>query len=196
MSTVSVDRTQARQYAHAGARYFSVSQVLQLLTGGGYLYGSQEAMQRGTDLHAWFAWAVDTYAGNERAQPDLNPDYLPYTTAIYAWLDHAKPLPLMIEEPEICATGLPFAGTPDLLASVNIGGVRKIALIDLKTGAPSSAHKVQVQAYAKLAGYTGAEVLQVLYIDSATFKIVTVQKSPRDWAAFQSALSVLTWRES
>lgn len=195
MSTANVDRSKPRQYGAGATRYFSVSQVLQLLTGDSYIYGSPEAMQRGTDLHAWFAWAMNMYAGNDGEEPALHPDYIPYTSAIFAWMNHAKPLPMMIESPAIGVCGMPFAGTPDLLASVQVGGVQKVALIDLKTGQPSRSHKIQVQAYAKLEGYTGAEVLQVLYIDSSTFKIVTVKKSPRDWAAFQSALNLLIWRE-
>ena len=197
MSTVSVDRTQPRQYASEEARYYSVSQVLQVLTGETYAYGSAEAMQRGTDIHAWFAWAVNAYAGNEAEQPDLSADHAPYMQGIYDWLSAAKPLPMMIEEPSVCKVyGLEFAGTHDLLASVLHGGKRKIALIDLKTGQPNDAHRVQVQSYSRLAGYTAAEVLIVLYVSKDGFKAVTVKKSPRDWAAFQSALSVLAWRES
>jgi hypothetical protein len=155
-------------------------------------------MQRGTDLHAWFAWAVLAYGGNEDVTlPDLPAEHEPYTQVIYGWIGQAKPLPMMVEESSICKmAGLPFAGTPDLLASVQIGGKRKVALIDLKTGQPNDAHRIQVQAYANLAGYTGAEVLQVLYISPDGYKVVPVKKSQRDWAAFQAALSVLTWRES
>lgn len=197
MSTVSVDRTQPRQYAVNETRYYSVSQVLQVLTGETYAYGSTEAMQRGTDIHAWFAWAVNAYAGNDAEQPDLSADHAPYMQGIYDWLSVAKPLPMMIEEPSVCKVyGLEFAGTPDLLASVLHGGKRKMALIDLKTGQPNDAHRIQVQSYSRLAGYTGAEVLLVLYVSKDGFKTVTVKKSPRDWAAFQSALSVLAWRET
>ena len=198
MSTVSVDRSQSRQYEADARRYFSVSQVCQVLTGDPYAYGSVDAMQRGTALHAWFAWAVLAYGGTEEVTvPDLPAEHAPYTQAIYDWIGHAKPVPLRVEESSICTVvGLPFAGTPDVLASVQLGGKRTVALIDLKTGHPNDAHRIQVQAYAHLAGYTGAEVLQVLYISPDGFKIVPVKKSPRDWAAFQAALSVLTWRES
>lgn len=196
MSTVSVDRTQPRHYAHNGTRYYSVSQVVQVLTGETYAYGSVEAMQRGTDIHAWFAWAGNAYAGGEAEQPDLSIDHTPYLRGIYDWMAMAKPLPMMIEESAVAANGLPFAGTPDLLASIMHGGERKVALIDLKTGQPNDAHKVQVQAYHRLIGYIGAEILLLLYVSKDGFKTVTVKKSPRDWAAFQAALSVLTWRES
>lgn len=197
MSTVSVDRAQARQYESNGTRYHSVSQVLQVLTGETYAYGSVEAMQRGTDIHAWFAWAVQAYGGSDAEQPDLSADHQPYMQGIYDWIATAKPLPMMVEESSICKVyGLEFAGTPDLLASVLHGGKRKVALIDLKTGQPNDAHRVQVQAYSRLAGYTGAEVLVLLYVGKEGFKTVTVKKSPRDWAAFQSALAVLNWRAS
>lgn len=197
MSTLSVDRAQTRQYGQDGSRYYSVSQVCQVLTGDTYLYGSDAARQRGTDLHAWFAWAVQAYAGHEMEPPDLLAAYEPYTDSILAWIREVKPLLMMVEEPAICEiAGLPFAGTPDLLASITIGGKQKVALIDLKTGQPCDAHRIQVQAYAHLAEYTGAEILLLLYVSESGFKSVTVKKSQRDWAAFQAALSVLLWRES
>lgn len=197
MSTVSVDRTKSRNYAaNNGMRYYSVSQVLQVLTGETYAYGSVEAMQRGTDIHAWFAWAVNAYAGHEAEQPDLSADHAPYMQGIYDWLSVAKPLPMMIEESSVATGGLMFAGTPDLLASILHGAKRKVALIDLKTGQSNDVHRIQVQAYSRLVGYTGAEVLVLLYVGKDGFKTVTVKKSPRDWAAFQAALSVLAWRES
>ena len=195
--SLTCDRTKPRHYGDGLSRYYSVSQVLHVLTGETYAYGSAEAMQRGTDIHAWFAWAVNAYAGNDAEQPDLSADHAPYMQGIYDWLSVAKPLPMMIEEPSVCKVyGLEFAGTPDLLASVLHGGKRKMALIDLKTGQPNDAHRIQVQSYSRLAGYTGAEVLLVLYVSKDGFKTVTVKKSPRDWAAFQSALSVLAWRET
>ena len=194
--SVSVDRTQPRQYAANATRYYSVSQVVQALTGDTYAYGSVEAMQRGTDIHAWFAWAVNAYAGSEDEQPDLSAEHQPYMQGIYDWIAAAQPLPMMTEESAVATGGLPFAGTPDLLASIMHGGKRKVALIDLKTGQPNDGHRIQVQAYSRLDGYTGAEVLMLLYVSKDGFKTVTVKKSPRDWAAFQSALSVLAWRES
>jgi len=197
MSTVSVDRTQPRHYANNGTRYYSVSQAVQVLTGEIYAYGSVEAMQRGTDIHAWFAWAVNTYAGNEGEQPDLSADHQPYMQGVYDWIASAQPLPMMIEERAVSTVaGVPFAGTPDLLASIMHGGKRKVALIDLKTGQPNDAHRIQVQAYHRLDGYDVAEVLVLLYVGKDGFKTITVKKSPRDWAAFQAALSVLAWRES
>lgn len=197
MSTVSVDRTQLKQYEANGTRYYSVSQVVQILTGETYAYGNAEAMQRGTDIHAWFAWAVNAYAGNDAEQPDLSADHQPYMQGIYDWIAVAKPLPMMTEERAVSTVpGFPFAGTPDLLSSINHGGKRKVALIDLKTGQPNDGHRIQVQAYSRLVGYTGAEVLVLLYVNKDGFNTVTVKKSPRDWAAFQSALSVLMWRES
>lgn len=194
--SVSVDRTQPRQYAANATRYYSVSQVVQALTGDTYAYGSVEAMQRGTDIHAWFAWAVNAYAGSEDEQPDLSAEHQPYMQGIYDWIAAAQPLPMMTEESAVATGGLPFAGTPDLLASIMHGGKRKVSLIDLKTGQPNDGHRIQVQAYSRLDGYTGAEVLMLLYVSKDGFKTVTVKKSPRDWAAFQSALSVLAWRES
>ena len=72
MSTVSVDRTKPRQYEHATHRYFSVSQVCDVVTGGQH-WGSQEAMDRGTAVHRHFALTVAAYEGL-CAPPTIKPE--------------------------------------------------------------------------------------------------------------------------
>lgn len=194
MSTVSVDRTQPRQYGDGTLRSFSVSQVLRVMTGES-AYGSEMDMQRGTDLHTIFALAVASYAG--RCAPPVVPmEYQGYYQSMQHWIEHYKPEPIFIERPSTCILpGLPFAGTPDLLA--HAGACRSV-LIDLKTGQKAPWHRVQVQAYAKLALYRQATALRLLYIfpDGSLPVYETVKSHPRDFAAFQSALNLLVYRES
>ena len=93
---------------------------------------------------------------------------------------------------------MPFAGTPDLLAWTNGNGKRLLSLPDLKTGVKARWHRVQVQAYHRLDGYQEATALRLLYIhaDGSEPDYLTVKRDPRDFAAFQSALNLLLWRES
>lgn len=197
MSTVSVDRTKPRQYEQARQRYFSVSQVLRVMTGE-ESYGSEADMQRGTDLHTIFALEVASYAG--RCAPPMVPtEYRGYHQSMRWWIDRWKPEPVLIERPAVSAyTGLNFAGTPDLLAWTTGNGKRLLSLVDLKSGAKAAWHRVQVQAYYRLMGYTDATAMRLLYIhaDGSEPDYLPVKGNPRDFAAFQSALNLLIYRES
>lgn len=191
---VSVDRTQPRQYGDGVRRYFSVSQVLKSMTGEDS-YGSEADMQRGTDLHTIFALSVASYAG--RCAPPIVPDeYRGYYQSMQYWIEAFKPEPIFIERPSVSVIpGFPIAGTPDLLAHV---GTCRSVLLDLKTGHKASWHRVQVQAYAKLALYRQATALRLLYIypDGSLPIYESVKQNPRDFAAFQSALNLLIYRET
>jgi hypothetical protein len=197
MSTVSVDREQSRQYAADGQRYFSVSQVLRVMTGEDS-YGSEADMQRGTDLHTIFALAVASYAG--RCAPPVVPvEYQGYYQSMHWWIDRWKPEPVAIERPSISGVkGLPFAGTPDLLAWTSGNDQRRLSLLDLKSGTKANWHYVQVQAYQRLVGYQDATALRLLYVhaDGSDPDYVSVKRNPRDFAAFHSALNLLIYRET
>ena len=191
---ITCDRTQVRHYEHEGARYYSVSQVLDVLHGQPH-WGSQEAMDRGTYLHRLFALSVGAFAG--LCEPPAIPtEYMGYAESWTHWLTIAKPEPLAIEQRLVSTMkGLPFAGTPDLLCWMLDKNKRVRVLVDLKSGAKEKWHRVQVQAYGKLC--THADRLALLYIDKdgglPTWQIV--KPDPRDWAGFQHALALLQYRE-
>lgn len=199
MSSITIDRNQPRQYACDGRRYYSVTQICQAMTGEAF-YGSEADMQRGTDLHIIFALAVASYAG--RCAPPWVPPgdhgYHGYYQSMQAWISAFKPEPVYLETPSVSAVkGMPFAGTPDLLAWIHYRGRRQLALIDLKSGQPATWHAAQVMAYSKLALYRAAETVGLLYIqaDGSPSVYKSVTRNQRDWAAFQAALSLLIWRE-
>lgn len=192
---LSVDRTAKRHYGDEAGRYFSVSQVLDVVHGKEH-WGSQQAMDRGTDLHRIFALAVAAHAGLCE-EPFVPAEYEGYRKSMGLWITTANPDPIQIEQMGVSTIkGLPFAGTWDLLAWVRDKGKRYRFLIDLKSGQPEPWHKIQVQAYGKLC--QEAERLAVLYINKdgsmPTWKIV--KPDARDWAAFQAAVSLLQYRET
>ena len=197
MSTVSVDRSQPRNYGDKSKRYFSVSTICAAMHGE-QSYGSEADMQRGTDLHTIFALAVASHAG--RCAPPVVPqDYHGYYQSMQWWIERWKPEPVYIEHPSVSSfSHMPFAGTPDLLAWTSGNGKRLLSLVDLKSGAKAPWHRVQVQAYHRLEGYQNANALRLLYIhaDGSEPDYLTVKRDPRDFAAFQSALNLLLWRES
>lgn len=197
MSTVNVDRSQPRNYEADGVRYYGVTTICHEMNGVDP-YGDRVAMDRGSDLHTIFALEVASYAG--LCRPPVVPTiYGGYYQSMQHGIDWLKPVPVYIEKPSISSIkGLPFAGTPDLLAWVSYNGKRTLALIDLKTGQKERWHAAQVLAYSKLKLYVEAEILGLLYLNAEGElpKFDLVKPNPRTWAAFQSALNVLIWREA
>ena len=192
---VNVDRTKPRQYAANGLRYFGVTSICHVMDGAP-AYGSEQDLQRGTYLHTIFALAVASFAGR-CAPPSVPSEYAGYYASMWQWIERHKPEPILQESPAVCLLKhVPIGGTPDLLAWIQPN--RRRALIDLKSGQPARWHKAQVMAYAKLEGYTKADVLGLLYIDKDGRPpiFLAVKSVARDWAAFQSALNLLIWRES
>lgn len=201
---ISVDRTAARHYLDTatGLRYFSVSQICAALRPAERYISTatseamQQAMQRGADLHKIFALLL---LGLPHSVPD---DYAGYYKSMRGWTDKHSPKPLLVEAPGVADFhGQAWGGTPDCL--VEIGALEY--LVELKTGPPQPWHRVQVQAYGRLSGYTGAgeprrlaPALRLLYVqaDGSPAKYVRVIPSPRDMAAFCSALNILIWRDS
>lgn len=195
MATVSVDRTVKRHYGDEHGRYYSVSTVLDVVHGKPH-FGSDEAMQRGTDLHRIFTLLVAAHAGLCTV-PEYPTEHEGYVASMRQWITIANPEPIDIEQPRVSTLkGLPFAGTPDIIAWIHDKGKRYRTLVDLKSGQPESWHKIQVQAYGKLC--PGVERHAILYIHEdgsmPTWKIV--KPDARDWAAFQAAVSLLQFRET
>lgn len=156
------------------------------------------ALQRGTDVHVIFALLIGASAG-WCAAPAIPAAYAGYAASIRAWMDQAKPQPVLIEAPSISSRKeYPYAGTPDLLARLWWRGRNTLALVEAKTGGHAPWHRVQVQAQADLIGYQEASALLLLYLDhdGGLPTVTPVRRNAADRAAFHSALNVLRWRET
>lgn len=188
---LSVDRMQTRHYGDGEKRYYSVTQVCRVLAPE-QITNSEEAMQRGTDVHMLFSLLVGAWAG-WCSPPNVPQPYEGYCHAIRAFIEATNLTPVLVESASICTErGFPFAGTPDCLAE--LAGIPTV--IELKTGVPAPWHRLQVQAYKRLKGYRTAKKLLLLYLASdGTYVAKPVLPASRDKAAFNAALSVLVWRE-
>jgi hypothetical protein len=186
---LSVDRTKSRHYGDEQGRYWSVSQVCQVVTGKDGSQYAAGAADRGTDLHLIFALALGHYAGY-CDPPDVDEAYIGYHMAMLDWMDWAKPTPMKIEDAYRHKT-LPYAGTPDCVGMIG----EAFGVLDLKTGQPERWHAMQVRAYKEMVEQ--AAKMWVLYVkNDGTFQFKDVKSSARDWAAFQSGLNLLQWREA
>lgn len=182
-----VDRSQPRQYGDEQGRYWSVSQAIGVVTGEKG-YGSEQAMQRGTDVHEIFALAVGHHAGL-CDPPDVPEEYAGYYRGILAWIEKMNPRPSGLER-TMRHKVYPYAGTADFIGMID----EEFGVLDLKTGAPEKWHRLQLHAYQKM--LDKAAKMWVLYVaDDGVFKQVPIKPSARDWAAFQNGLSILQWRE-
>jgi hypothetical protein len=186
---LAVDRSKPRHYSdESGTRLWSVSQVISVMMGDrGFM--DPTALQRGTDIHQIFALRLGALMGWCEV-PDIPSEYAGYNAAITSWIEQAQPMPIMLERMLRHKT-LPYAGTLDYVGTV--GGF--YGVLDLKTGQPQRWHSVQLHAYQNMLDRPAR--MWCLYVDGdGTFKQVAVKPNARDWAAFQNAISIVTWRES
>ncbi|MDH4186847.1 MAG: hypothetical protein OEV08_07610 [Nitrospira sp.] len=184
---LTCDRSAKRHYGDDQGRYWSVSQVCEVVAGK-YDFYAAGAAERGTDVHQIFALAVGALMGWCEA-PDVPTEYAGYHAGILRWIEQAKPQPMMLEKTLRHKT-LPYAGTLDYVGMLG----EEFGVLDLKTGQPSRRDVLQVQAYQKLVDK--AARAWVLYVRAnGTFTQVPVKSSAREWAAFRNGLSILQWRE-
>ena len=187
MSTLSVDRDRPRHYSDEHGRYWSVSQVCEVVAGKQDFYAPGSA-ERGTDVHLIFALAVGQYAGLCDG-PDVPTEYEGYYKAILKWIAWANPKPDGIERMRKHPI-LPYAGQMDFVGSIH----GDVGVLDIKSGQPMPWHRLQIEAYARMMQFLHCK-RWILYIDNeGEFKQVPVKPSPRDWCAFQNGLSILQWR--
>lgn len=187
MSTLSVDRAALRHYGDTAGRYWSVSQVIEVVLGP-HRYADDNAIQRGTDIHEIFSLTIGHRMG-WCEEPEVMDEYAGYRAAILSWVEQANPQPMMLERMLRHKT-LPYAGTVDYVGMLG----EAYGVLDLKTGQPDKSHILQVHAYKQL--IDKGSKMWVLYIKAdGSFKQTEVKNSPREWAAFQNGLSILQYRE-
>lgn len=185
---LTCDRTQPKHYGDEHGRYWSVSQVCEVVAGKQDFY-APGAAERGTDLHDIFALLVGHSQG-WCEQPDIPECYARQADGIRRWIDAAKPQPMALERSFKHKT-LRYAGRMDYIGMLG----QDFGVLDLKTGQPAKWHAMQVRAYKELVHE--AKKMWILYLgDDGTYKQVPAKPQARDWAAFQNGLSILTWRET
>lgn len=184
---LTVDRQQPRHYGDRDGRYWSVSQVVEVVVGPRtYPDGAAE---RGTDIHDIFALLLYHRAG-QADYPVVPESYAGYIRSIEQWLDQHAPAPEAIERP--CRhPQYPYAGTPDLVAKFR----GRTMVIDLKTGRRDPAHLLQIEAYMRMLDLPYGGLLYASRYGTPA-KLDIIKRSSRTWAAFICGLSILQWREA
>lgn len=184
---LTCDREKPRHYGDEKGRYWSVSQVVEAVTGDRG-YKDPVAMQRGTDVHQIFALQLGAAMG-WCEMPDVPDEYRGYSDGITRWIDQANPQPMMLERTLRHKT-YPYAGTMDFVGMVK----DEYGVLDLKTGEPARWHSLQLHGYQKM--LDKAAKMWILYVGAdGQFQFKAVKPSARDWAAFTCGISILRWRD-
>lgn len=177
-----------------GETYYSVSQVVAALLGVPREPGPPTpAMQRGTQLHRWWALALGAAVGVGPTPPPL-PDAAPACHALRAWIAESVTDVLLVEEPRRCPTAR-LAGTVDAVLRLRDG---RTVLIDLKTGQPALRDRIQLAAYSQLElpPVAAAGLLYLRPTGAVQLELVPPSERARHWSAVLAMLTLLEWRRA
>ncbi len=184
---------ETHSYFLENQRIPSVTQVLGSVGISDFGNASPEVLERaaafGTEAHLLTEkYDKDILIKGEEMSGGLF-DYL------VAWIDFRKDFGVeFIEggiEKRFFCEGFRYAGTIDRIGKVN----GKMTLIDIKTGAATRAHAIQIAAYknALLEEYPKIDAMCV-YLGPRAYKIQTYRGHDYDFNVFLSALNIHNWR--
>jgi len=135
------------QYVVEGRRVPSVTEVLRLVGLDDWSHVPPDtlaaAQERGQLVHYWCEM-VDRY---DVAAEEADPEAVPYVTAYRSFRGESRWEVELIEHPLVSAR-LRLAGTPDRV--FRVPGEPIPRLVDLKSGEPTDAAKMQTAGYAEL----------------------------------------------
>jgi len=159
-----VDRTAPYHYSDpaTGQRFFSVSQVRNVLWPYVERENDEATRRRGTEIHLYWGLLLGSRAGL-CPLPEPVFEYEGYCRALREAADVLKVRPIRIEDPSYNLE-MGIAGQPDTLAWVSGPWKERIGLIDVKTGMETKTDGVQLMLYKTLQGYESAKVMLDLYV--------------------------------
>lgn len=147
------------------------------MTRGKYVHSATEMIDRGT-----LDWE------------GLDPELAPFCTAYRHFLEDKRPEIILSEKPLYHATHL-FAGTLDRLMKMDGG----MAIIDIKSGAPSPATAIQVAAYRELVKVNEDAIPTKCFSlhlrDDGTYRLNECGDHRRNYQIFLAALTVVRWKK-
>lgn len=172
-------------YSVHGVKYPSVTQVI----AAAGLYGDTShftdySRDRGSYVHR----AIELHLSDELDTDSLDPVIQPY---LAAWLRFVSEAGYVSEccEKVMASEIYHFAGTVDHIGHLN----GHHCLLDVKTGAPASAHGIQTAAYAILLKNPGVKRFSLYLTDEGKYKLIE-NKDRQDEQIFKSALAIYYWK--
>lgn len=180
---------------YLGVRLVSVTQAIKeagLM--GDTSFWTDEARNRGTAVHQM----VEFFDQGDLDEEGLDPALVPYLDA-YKWFQHDHQPTWSHIEQRRCDVVLRYAGTVDRAGT--LATTKHAVVVDVKSGTPAPWHGVQLSAYRRL---LAAElpppivIRYALYLSAdGTYRLDALPlNDQQDWAVFQAALVVATWKRS
>ena len=170
--------------------------VTQILRGAGMLYypaspSSEYHMERGTLVHK----ATEMIDKGTLDWDTLDETLRPYCEAYANFCSTVNMADIILSEKPMYHPRYLFAGKPDRVIQMN--GLR--SLIDIKSGSPHPATKIQISAYCELV-QANEKIPFIkgfsLYLrDDGTYRLDEIGDMKRHFQTFIAALSVVRWRE-
>jgi hypothetical protein len=177
-------------YTVVGRRVVGVTTILRLEKLMDDRYFSPESAQRGTAVHA----AVEQDDCGTLDEAFLDPRILPYLEGWRRFRAEHRYEPLHSEIRMFSPT-LDLAGTADSVGTMT--GVKGLAMVDVKSGAPSPATSLQTGVYASMyhegTGQIIAARFAVQVSDDGTYRLHRY-KDTNDIFTFRAALQLHRWR--
>jgi ATP-dependent exoDNAse (exonuclease V) beta subunit len=168
----------------------SVTKALKLAGLIDVSHSSQEAMDRGTAIHAaceyWDQDDLDVTGMPEFIRPYLD-----------GWIKFRKEFPCQIEavEKQIDHDTYHYSGRVDRIVRTD----SRFCILDIKSGQPAPWHALQSAAYAAAVAKQSGEVvgkrLAVYLNDDGSYKLVE-HTDRTDWNVFAAALAVANWKRN
>ena len=178
-------------YRVDGVEYPSVTQIIKaegLMPNYPDNGAGKFAMQRGTFVHE----IVELYIEGALDVATIDPHLKPYFDAFVAWYTQFCVQTINSCEEKLFNPSLKYCGTSDL----NIERAGATWLIDIKTGAPSTWHNIQLAGYALCYPVT-SPVRAILYLQpDGKYKMVAVRQIKQDDALFISAVNLYHWKKN
>lgn len=178
---------ESHRYYVDDQEYVSVTQVLMDmgLYGDAANFWTEYSRDRGTFVHK----AIELYVGGELDEESLHPVLLPYLIAFKSFMADTDFVPSEMENPHASDIHL-LAGTPDFIGVLN----GKLSVVDIKTGEPGPAVRLQLAAYELLYGKP-LKRYSLHLMETGKYKL-TCHDGRQDRAVFLAALSVYHWRKN
>ena len=194
-SSVATEIKPTFRFEEDGHKYFlddseipSVTQVIGAVLDGNAGFYTEESRMRGTVVH--LACELDDLGQLDESA--LDDEIMPYLAAYQKFKQEHLCEWEGIEE-RLCHETYGFAGTIDRRGIV----VSNRTVLDIKTGAKSDIHDIQLAAYVMLLNHTHTHRFILQLDDDGTYSLHQICRNTLrgDINIFLSALAVFTWKK-
>lgn len=191
----NIELTDKHEYFVDGVRYASVTEVLQEVGAYGRAadYYTEKSRIRGTYVHK----IIEYHLSGTLDEDSIDQRLRGYYDAWRRFEEENRFTIERVEEP-ICNAPLMLAGTPDIIGRSDLPRFPTSIILDIKTGEPPPATKLQLAGYKVILGLAAASYKRtaVQLRKNGTYSFWRYDNDEKDRDTFLSCLAVYRWKES